>query len=109
MLRGWRIRDDIQVVEEYPKNFLSNVDHFLTPDSVGPGLMHFRNPAWWLGGLGLRRIAKVGKEDPSTIGHISGGRRGEIRKEKADYDIASDKLARAFLRLIKQHTEEGGE
>lgn len=39
--------NDIEIMEEYPENLLSDVDNFFTPYTVGSRAMHIKYEADW--------------------------------------------------------------
>lgn len=90
---GWRIwvfrvRDDVEVMEEDPKDFLGDIDNLFTPDAIWTGLMHRCDEARWLGSLRPGRIVEVGKNSTGPGGEVSGRRGGQVGEEKAGDDAA---------------------
>ena len=50
------------MVEEDPEDFLGDVDDFFAPDAVGPGVVHGRDEAGWLGFFRWGGVAEVGED-----------------------------------------------
>lgn len=59
ILCAWE-SDDVQVMQENPKDFFGHVGDFLAPDSVGARATHVEDETDWPLGLAWFGVSKVG-------------------------------------------------
>ena len=60
------IRDNIDVMKEYPKDFFCDIDDLVAPDLVRSRRMHLHDKLWWPGVFRLGRISKISKDVPGS-------------------------------------------
>lgn len=97
------------MVQENPEDFLGDVDDLLTPNAVRARLVDRRDESERLRVFMWSRIAEIRADRFGSRSKLGGWGGGKVAEEQSYDNSTSTELARAFLLLIENHAEQGGE
>lgn len=109
MVSGSWKSNDVQVVEEYPKDLLRDVDHFLAPDSVRTWASHFEDEADGSLRLCWFWVFEVRENGSGAASSLRDWGRLEVGKQERGHDVSGRELAWTLLFLVEDHVEESRE
>ncbi len=108
-INNLRIGDDVDMMEEYPEDFLGDIDDFVAPNMVRSRRVHLSNELGWLGVFRLGWISKISQDAPRPVFVLSWRCGCQMDEEQTHNQVAGCKLAWSFPLLIEQHAEKGWE
>lgn len=97
------------MVEENPEYFLSDVDNFFAPDTIGAGVIDGSDEARRLSFFRRGGVVEVGEERAGSGDEEVRRGGGEVGEKEANDYAAGGELAGAFFLFVEEHGEKGGE